>query len=177
MARLTPLFSAALIAPFLALSCLPGAALAQATPSSLSVTYQDWTVRCALPEGADRQVCEMVQELTQADTGRRVLSMILRQGEAGVGMTIVAPFGLDLAAGLSFAVDEAAPRVLPFATCLPEGCIVPSKLEEDALEALRGGEMLKITLQDTAAQELALSLSLSGFSAALERLGQECCGD
>ena len=70
-----------------ALAWTPAAQAQQAgpAPSSLSVTYQDWTVRCATVEGQPGQVCEMVQELTQADTGRRVLSVLIRRASGADG--------------------------------------------------------------------------------------------
>lgn len=82
---------AALVAG-LTLSCAPAILAQQAAPSSLAVTYQDWTVRCAAVEGGQaEQACEMVQELTQADSGRRVLSVLVRRAGDQTGLTLITP--------------------------------------------------------------------------------------
>lgn len=146
-------------------------------PSSLSVTYQDWTVRCAAVEGQPGQVCEMVQELTQADTGRRILSVLIRRSGAQTGLTLVTPFGLKLGEGVRLEVDGNPLAVLAFETCLPAGCIAPLVLSEAQIATLEAGAEAQIGFVDTAGQSLALGLSLTGFRAALARLDQECCGE
>ncbi|WP_421704399.1 invasion associated locus B family protein [Aliiroseovarius sp.] len=160
----------------LTLGFAPAAQAQQAAPSSLSVTYQDWTVRCASVEGQAGQVCEMVQDLNQADTGRRVLSVLIRQAEGETGLTLVTPFGLKLSEGVKLGVDGTELTTLDYETCLPSGCIAALVLSEPQIESLQAGAEAQVTLVDTAGQDLSLTLSLAGFSGALTRLGQECCG-
>ena len=56
-------------------------------------------------------------------------------------------------------------------TCLPAGCIVPLSLAAGDVERLASGETLELgAVAAENNQPVTLSLSLNGFSAALQRL-------
>lgn len=150
-----------------------------AAPTSLTVTYQDWVVRCAMvavQDGSQQKACEMAQELNQADTGQRVLSAIVRMTSDDTGLTLIAPFGLLLSDGVALSIDGGEAMQIGFRTCLPGGCIAPKVLDDDAVSRLSKGNQAVLTMANTNNQPFTVSLSLAGFSAALQRLGQECCG-
>jgi invasion protein IalB len=144
-------------------------------PSSLTETYGDWAVRCVSPTAAEGQtaparVCEMTQELTQQGTGQRVLAISLQSTEAGGRMTVVAPFGLLLSAGLTMDVAEVPLLEAPFRTCLPAGCIVVSDLDQADMDLLAAGDTAKVHMRSQNGEDLALDVSLAGFTAAWNRL-------
>lgn len=161
---------AAAIAAFMALSApavaqeagLPGGA------SSLQETYQDWSLSC---QSAPTTVCAVSQQQTQQN-GQRVLAIELRKGaEGAVSGNLVLPFGLLLEAGAALQIDDAQPRApLPFSTCLPAGCLVPLSFDAKTVAALRAGTALKIKVQGMEKNDVALSVSLKGLAAALDRL-------
>ena len=148
-------------------------------PSALSETYRDWNVVCQSPQGtaADgttvaQRVCEMTQQLTLTETGQRLIAAGIQRDAAGAGaVTLIAPFGLVLAAGLRIEVAGAEPQGMGFLTCLPDGCIARDVLTEATLEALRAGETAIIRMTALSGEDLAPELSLSGFTAAWNRLG------
>ena len=152
-------------------------AQAQATdgPSSLTETYGDWIVRCVTPQAVEGQaaparVCEMTQELRQRESNQRVLAVALQSTDAGASLTLVAPFGLLLDAGLKVAVDEAALTEGRFKTCLPGGCVSVIELAVNGLDKFAAGDTATVTLRDTSNQDIALNVSLAGFTAAWNRL-------
>lgn len=147
----------------------------QSAPNAMSALYQDWTVTCIAPEGSAAQ-CEMVQALSAADTGQPVLQVVLRRDASATGLTVIAPFGLRLAEGAKVRVDGRSLMDLAFSTCLPAGCLLPKILDPAEIAALKAGAVAELQFVDTAGQALPLSISLSGFSDALARLEQECCG-
>jgi invasion protein IalB len=157
---------------------LTGAAKAQTAsvaPSSLTETYGDWSVRCVSPAAAEGQtaparVCEMTQALTQQGTGQRVLAMSLQSTEAGGSVTVVAPFGLLLSAGLMMDVAQVPFLEGAFRTCLPAGCVVVSDLDQADLDLLAGGDTAKVHMRSQNGEDLALDVSLTGFNAAWNRL-------
>ena len=159
---------------------LTGAAKTEAqttsmTPSSLTETYGDWAVRCVSLAAAEGQavparVCEMTQELTQQATGQRVLAMSLQSTEAGGRVTVVAPFGLLLSAGLMIDLAEVPLLEAEFRTCLPAGCIVVSDLDQAGVDLLAGGDSAKVHMRSQNGDDLALDISLTGFAAAWNRL-------
>jgi invasion protein IalB len=152
-----------------------GSVAAQGLPggaTSLNETHGDWTVACVAPEGMAR--CAMTQTQVRGENRERVLTIELTTNENGdaVSGLLVLPFGLNLDAGITLAIDEAAeidPR--RFSTCLPAGCLVPVAFDGNAFATLRAGTMLTVrATANGSAQELAFSISLSGFSPALDRL-------
>ena len=148
-------------------------------PSSLAETYTDWVVRCVSVQDASgdvRQNCEMAQELSQQDSGQRILAMSIRAEGEGALMTLVAPFGLLLSDGLRMEVSEAPLFSVPFRTCLPVGCVASLKVDIPVIAALAAGDMADILLTSTGAQAgsetkpVKISLSLAGFTAAWNRV-------
>lgn len=147
-----------------------------AVPSSLTETYGDWAVRCVSPAATEGQtaaarVCEMTQALTQQETGQRVLAMSLQATDAGARVTVVAPFGLLLSAGLMMDVAEAPLLEGAFRTCLPAGCIVVSDVDQAGMDLLAGGDTAKVHMRRSQnGEDLTLDVSLAGFTAAWDRL-------
>lgn len=144
---------------------LPGGA------SSLQETFQDWRVTCGIVNQA--KICTLSQQQVRQQDNQRLLAVELRPapGDTVTG-TLVLPFGLKLAAGVTMQVDDNAP-VPPayFSTCIPAGCLVPLTLDTAQVEQLRAGTAVKLIAQaaDTS-QEVTFSISLKGFSGALDRV-------
>lgn len=147
---------------------------AQALPgeaSSLRETHGDWTVSCVRQKAAT--LCAMSQIQAEPKSRKRVLTVELQVQANGTAKgVLIMPFGLALAQGVSLKIDEketGAP--LPYATCLPIGCIVPLNADADMLSALKAGGTLNINaVSNGDIQPLAFAVSLNGFSAAFARL-------
>jgi invasion protein IalB len=144
-------------------SGLPGGA------TSLRETYQDWTVACAVRDKA--KYCSFSQQQNQKN-GPMVLAIDLTLAkEGGLSGTLVLPFGLMLADGVHYQIDDGAPAgPLPFRTCVPAGCVVPLAFDAALAKALRAGKALKLTVVRSDNNEpLALLVSLNGFAPAMDR--------
>lgn len=146
---------------------LPGGA------GSLVETYQDWVVACQAQN--ERTLCVMRQVQSNTQTGQHVLTVEFSGGGDGgrLGGVLLMPFGLSLAEGITAAIDNAAPGpALAFATCTPQGCLAPIAFEADQVAKLKAGTSLNLTARSfSPAQPIALKVSLKGFSAALNRIG------
>lgn len=142
---------------------LPGGA------STLEETYMDWRVACASQGEVKR--CALTQ-LQQQPNGQRVMAVELtvpRRGEASG--TLVLPFGLALDAGITLQIDELAPMpVQRFRTCLPAGCIVRVAFSTTSVKAMRAATALKVQATAENGVAVPLSVSLSGFAQALDRV-------
>ena len=146
---------------------LPGGA------SSLNETHGDWSVACQAADGEVR--CAIAQTQVRGENRQRVLSVELTGAEVGAASGVmILPFGLRLDAGVVPSIDETAPMpTLRFSTCLPAGCLVPLAFDAATLEALRAGTALQIrATANEAGQDVAFSISLSGFASALDRLAE-----
>lgn len=148
-------------------SPLPGGA------SSLSETHGDWAVQCrlqAIKDEAPKPLCSLSQQ-QQDNKGSRVLAVELQPTADGATGALVLPFGLQLSKGVSLQIDEAkAGAAQPFSTCLPAGCIVPLNFGDAQLKALNSGKALNLIAEAVSGDEVKLSVSLEGFSAALNRV-------
>jgi len=147
-------------------------------PSSLSETYQSWTVRCATPKArkgqrAPARVCEMAQDLTRKRDGQRLLSIGLQPTKKGASLTIVAPFGLLLSAGITVTVEGGSPIHGDFRTCLPRGCVSVISLSRKSLDQFKSGKTAIITMRTTGETDFKIKISLAGFSAAWKSLNEK----
>lgn len=143
-------------------STLPGGAQA------ISEAFDDWQMACTQPGGVKR--CAITQQQADAKTRQRLLAVELQpNGDKAEGV-LVLPFGLLLDKGVTLkagAVELGASR---FKTCLPQGCVVPLSFDAKALAALRASkDPVTVTAFSDAGQPLALSVSVKGFGAALDR--------
>jgi len=145
---------------------LPGGA------TSLRETHGDWVVSCSVQTVDDRtgKACALSQELTDTKSGQRVLALELRPAGTSVDGTLVLPFGLTLANGVTLQIDDGqAGSPLAFRTCLPAGCIVPVAFDAKMLAALRNGTTLKVRTTRDGGGDMQLAISLKGFAGALDR--------
>lgn len=143
------------------------------TPSALSETYGDWVVRCNTTTVSEQPklICEMAQELTQRDSGQRILAISLQPNETGAQITFIAPFGLLLAKGLHVDIGEALLLDTGFKTCLPAGCIAITDMSVGAIAALTAGdEATAVMVGYGNGQEIRITIPLTGFAAAWNRL-------
>ncbi|MER8373462.1 invasion associated locus B family protein [Mesorhizobium sp. M1406] len=162
---------------------MPSHSFAQdAAPSALSETYGNWVIQCALVQNQEqggtaakpRSTCQLSQELRQDKTGQRVLLIVFNRNgkdKPPLSGTVIAPFGLDLQAGLSLLIKEDVYVKTSYKTCLPQGCVAPIAANGEFEEALRANEKLSVamTASDTG-QPVKLDVSLKGFAQGLDRL-------
>lgn len=163
----------------LAVSLLGSAAFAQdatlpGNASSLREAHGDWTVACALVSSSDgkkSKQCLLSQQQVAQETRQRALAIELRPEGEGASGTLVLPFGLALAAGVAYQISEgAAGDVQPFRTCLPGGCIVDVAFDSRTVASLKTNKELKVKATADGGQAMELSISLTGFSSAYDRV-------
>jgi invasion protein IalB len=140
--------------------------------TSLNETYQDWVVLCGATEGGGR-ACVMTQQQHKQDTGQLVLAAeFTRVTKDSATGSLVLPFGLKLSEGVTLQVDDGpVSKPLPFATCLPAGCIVQLSFDAAAVKALRSGTVAKLVAKaHDSGQNVQLGISLKGFASAHDRV-------
>jgi invasion protein IalB len=145
------------------------AALLPGGASSLTEVFERWQVICAAPGGS--VTCAISQTQAQKD-GQRVIDIrfITPAPKGAPAGWLSLPFGLELAAGVVFQIDEDKPSApQAFKTCLPTGCVVPLELASPVLTGIRKGSYLKLKATSTDGQPVPLTVSLAGFAQALDR--------
>lgn len=145
-------------------STLPGGA------SSLTETFEDWTVLCASADGKTQ--CVVSQTQTRQQNGERVLDIRLspvQQDNAYQG-NLTLPFGLEFSRGVTAQLDDGTiGKPFAFKTCLPAGCIVPMSFDKATFDAMRKGTSLKLAAVSIYSQNIPFAVSLKGFGAAFDR--------
>jgi invasion protein IalB len=134
--------------------------------------FEDWTLRRRPATAAQPRVCRMLQQAVSEDGGKPMLRfMVGRFGpEKILGAVIVVPIGVRLPPGLSLQVDERPLHGYPFERCDPRSCQARAILDGELLEELKAGLTGQVKFHNAAGQELAVPISLKGFSAALRAL-------
>ncbi|WP_412504572.1 invasion associated locus B family protein [Roseovarius sp. SYSU LYC5161] len=135
--------------------------------------HGDWSVRCLRTEEGE-DPCQIYQLLSDED-GNDVaeVSMVsIEEGQAAAGATIVAPLGTLLTEQLTLRVDGGTARRFQFTTCNEGGCIARVGFTDQDIGLFKAGAEATLRLVPFAApdQEVVLSVSLSGFTAAFDSL-------
>lgn len=133
-----------------------------------------WGATCSSSGRGTPPDCVMEQRVVMSNSGQLLAAVTVRMpadSQTPVLM-IRTPFGLHLPAGLKLAVDDQPVVTLPLQTCDASGCYAGDVITPELLAALKQGTTLSVTFQDTAQRDIAVPVSLNGFSAAYDRIQQ-----
>jgi invasion protein IalB len=128
-----------------------------------------WRVECT----GDGKVleCRALQQIINHDDKHLLAQLTVRlppDSKTPV-MMLQLPLGLNLSDPVQFKVDNGAVEKQQVQTCTTTGCFVGMQLNDKFLASMRGGAVLKIALQDSNKQPIAIDVPLVGFSLALDR--------
>lgn len=133
-------------------------------------THQDWQVVCEdTPTG---ESCFITQAAVDED-GEPVMQISIGVIDGERVMVIHLPLGLDLRPGILFQVGDGLQREFPFQTCLPNGCRVIARVDQEMLAALRGGTSFRVGVKTVESDRAAaIEGSLMGFTAGFNAVTQ-----
>jgi invasion protein IalB len=161
----------------LALATVTGAqAFAQETPKPEAAAPQKpvnaWVVNCASGANAGALECQMSQNLTEAKTGQRVLTVTIRkqQKDGAMAMLLALPHGLFIPAGASYQIDAGEKKSVAIQTSDQNGAYAAVPLDAALVAALKTGTNLNIGMESVTRKPVAIPLSLNGFTAAIDKL-------
>jgi invasion protein IalB len=131
-----------------------------------------WGARCASAARTTAPDCVIEQRVVLSNSGQLLAAVTIRlpPDSSTPVMMIQTPFGLNLPAGLKLAIDEKPFDTLPLQTCDGGGCYAGNVVSPELLSALKQGTTLSITFQDQAQRDIAVPVSLNGFTAAYEKI-------
>ncbi len=144
------------------LGVLPAVRAQDAAPAA-------WHVECT-GDGKTLE-CRALQQIINRDDKRLLAQLTVRlppDSKTPV-MMLQLPLGLTVSEPVQFKVDNGAIEKQPVQTCTTTGCFVGMQLNDKFLAAMRGGTLLRIALQDSNKQPIALDVPLLGFSLALDK--------
>jgi invasion protein IalB len=131
-----------------------------------------WGARCASTARTTAPDCVIEQRVVLSNSGQLLAAVTVRLPPDSTTpvMMIQTPFGLHLPAGLKLAIDDKPIETLPLQTCDGGGCYAGNVVSPELLAALKQGTTLSITFQDAAQRDIAVPVSLNGFTAAYEKI-------
>jgi len=129
-----------------------------------------WRVECA---GDGKTLdCRAIQQMINREDKQVVVVVSARIAPDSKSpvLTIQLPLGISLVEPVQFKIDNGTVERQPVQTCTAVGCIVSIPLKDPLLAALRGGTLLKITIQDTNKRTINIDVPLLGFGLAFDKM-------
>lgn len=144
--------------------------------ATIAENFNDWQITCPNPalKTPSTDPCTMQPNgavFSQSDKILRLYGrMITVQGKQVPVFIVQTSLDLLLSNGVSFKIDGRKPIKLAFRSCHADGCIIPFRMSGQIKSALQRGAKLSISVQTLDAKIEQVSLSLSGFTKALQKL-------
>ena len=141
-----------------------------ALPGASAQEVAAWRVECT---GDGKTLdCRAVQQLFHRETRQLVLSVLVRKAPdpKAALVAIQLPLGLNLTEPVQLKVDNGQAERQSIQTCTNIGCFVLMTASERFVNAMRGGNELKLTFQDANKKPVELSVPLLGFAVAFDKV-------
>lgn len=130
-----------------------------------------WAWRCS-SSIKTKSGCEMTQVIVDPRNGapHAVITVMGASDGPSSVMIVRIPHGVYIPAGVTLAIDGAAPTPLPFQKSDQAGIYAALPLTDKLVADLGKGKSFKLAVQVTKGEDFPIVGSLNGFSAALERV-------
>ncbi|NSX55352.1 invasion associated locus B family protein [Parasulfitobacter algicola] len=139
--------------------------------------FSDWKIRCTrLPDGRDG--CEMHQLLMDSEDNPvaelNILPLAEDQRPARAAVNFLAPLDTLLTEQVTLTIDSGTARRYPFRQCAEIGCLAQFGVDENYVNNFKRGGQARIRIVPALApdQNVVLTVSLNGFTAAFDALDQ-----
>lgn len=136
--------------------------------------FGDWSLRCiVVAEGDDPcQMYQLLADQNNSPIAEFTMFKLSESNPAAAGATIVVPLETALQEQLSIQVDDQTAKRYPFAFCNTVGCYARIGLTNEDVESYKRGSEAVLSIIPMAApdQRVNVSMSLTGFTAALEQV-------
>lgn len=131
-----------------------------------------WVVNCSTGTTGTTLECQASQNLTEAKTGQRVLTVTVRRqnDSAALAMILALPHGLYLPAGASYQIDAGQKATVAIQTSDQNGAYAALPLSTELLAAMKTGTNLNIGMEAATRKPITIPVTLAGFTAAIDKL-------
>ncbi|MBZ9997836.1 MULTISPECIES: invasion associated locus B family protein [unclassified Mesorhizobium] len=146
---------------------------AQSKPApSKPADANPWAVNCSSGSASTELQCQVSQNLTEAKTGQRVLTVTVRRDNANgsLAMLLALPHGLFLPSGASYQIDQGQKTTIAIQTSDQNGAYAATPLPPELIKAMKAGTNLNIGMESVTRKPVTIPVSLAGFTAALTKL-------
>ena len=132
--------------------------------------FKDWITRCAPPE--EGQQCYMEQNIVAGKEKKlRLLTVQVGYFEQKRIANFILPLGVLLQQGVALEIDgfKFSNRT-PYTFCNQAGCSASVELDDKMVSLLKKGRQLTTTIFNPGGEEMAIPVSLKGFTPAFDSL-------
>lgn len=131
-----------------------------------------WAVNCSSDSAAGDLQCQVSQNLTEAKTGQRVLTVTVRRDSANgsLAMLLALPHGLFLPSGVSYQVDSGKKVTVAIQTSDQNGAYAAVPVAPELAKAMKSGTTMNIGMESVTRKPVTIPVSLKGFGAAVAKL-------
>lgn len=137
--------------------------------------FTDWSARCQKPKDAEQEQCYIFQNLVLKEGGQRLLhiAVMYLQPDNQPAAIVTVPLGVLLPRGVGLQVDDGEKIRFAYERCDASGCTGGLVLTDTVINALKKGKQAKFSFFSGTGQEVAVPVSLSGFTAGFNALDKQ----
>ena len=137
--------------------------------------FRDWSARCQKPKDAEQEQCYIFQNLVLKEGGQRLLHIAIMylQPDNQPAAIVTVPLGVLLPRGVGFQVDDGEKIRFAYERCDASGCTGGLVLTDTVIDALKKGKQAKFSFFSGTGQEVAVPVSLTGFTAGFNALDKQ----
>ncbi|PWJ91411.1 invasion associated locus B family protein [Mesorhizobium sp. M7D.F.Ca.US.004.03.1.1] len=130
------------------------------------------SINCSSGSSTAELQCQVSQNLTEAKTGQRVLTVTVRRdkGNGSLAMLLALPHGLFLPSGASYQIDQGQKTTVAIQTSDQNGAYAAAPLSPELIAAMKAGTNLNIGMESVTRKPVTIPVSLAGFTAAIDKL-------
>ena len=128
-----------------------------------------WLKVCGDDQNTKKKICYTTRDFV-SEQNQPVLAVAVYdiQGDPQKVVRFLMPLGFILAPGVRFNVDKGAGYGGKFGICFPVGCYAEVAVKEDAVQAIKKGTSLFVSVQNQFAREVAFQVPMEGFAKAFD---------
>lgn len=146
---------------------------AKEMPNEASVSekaFGKWTLQC-LPESAPDPRCQIVHRLMSEDGKQSVLVLSLaRTSDGATKLQMALPLGFSIQEGVRIVFGGGFATIAGVSRCTVQGCLVEGDGAPEMIAAMKAEKQGAVTVRTMQGEEIALPVSLDGFSEAYAQL-------
>ena len=125
---------------------------------------------CGKDPATAKELCYTTRDFGQAPDQPPVLALAIYdpKGDDTKIVRLLLPPGLLLRPGFRFMVDQGAPVEGTFEICFPNGCFAEARVRSAAIDGIKKGSVLNISVKNQFNNEVTFGLPLAGFGKAYD---------
>ncbi|WP_067223648.1 invasion associated locus B family protein [Stappia indica] len=142
-------------------------------PAEGGAAAPNWIVQCSEATDKAPKRCRALQNIVMQEGGQRLLTVVVepREGAPNHALVLALPHGVFLPAGTQIRIDEGEPVAMAIQTSDANGAYAGTAISDELLASMKKGQRLIVAFKTAQQQDLAIPVTLIGFTSAYGQLG------